>query len=82
MDHYKEVTKLCTEYVNTTCDICGNDVCPHGNLVDRVELSHEEGEDSYDESFTSTLSVDMCGKCFKRHIVPTLKDAGLNVKYK
>ena len=82
MNHYKEVSKLCTEYVNTTCDICGNDVCPPGNDVDRVELSHEAGWESYGEAFTDTLSVDMCGKCFKRHIVPALKDAGLKVTYK
>jgi len=71
---------------STICEICGKDTDTEneGNSFNKVVITHDFGErwagsaDHNSESFSPCI----CGKCFKKKIIPFLKSLGVNTEYK
>jgi hypothetical protein len=63
-----------------TCDMCKEKIQDTGAYdVNDVRVSHEFGEHYPEDRYTTTVSVDLCGKCFDNRLVPWLKEQGCEV---
>jgi hypothetical protein len=60
----------------TFCDLCGCSLDSKYYEVDDVEIEYRKGA-SYPEGGGGTsVTVDMCGNCFKTELIPWLKGRG------
>ena len=84
MKHIKTVQRHYKEDIVdfTTCDMCKK-IIPYPSTydVDEVRVSHEFGAQYPDpqDRYTTTVSIDLCGKCFDGRLIPWLKEQGCDV---
>lgn len=75
MKHYKTIevpARTERNHVHTTCDLCGEKIASCVHEVDEVVIEHRTGEQYPAGGWGTTISVDMCGKCFDTKLTPWL----------
>jgi hypothetical protein len=86
MRQYETKIKTITyeNIVKITCDICGNEISNDRRSYYRDEctIMHEYGTEYSDGSDLLQFKPDICTSCFEKHIIPFLKDLGVNIEYK
>ena len=86
MKHYikKEIPAkpATTEEVfdKVTCDLCGNDIIEDQYKVDEVQVKHRTGDEYPEGGYGDEVSVDMCGDCFDKKLLPWLREQGVEPK--
>lgn len=80
MKHMKtvEVPATTRDVVNfVACDLCGAKISVRGYEIDEVEVRHKTGNNYPEGGSGNETSVDMCGKCFDKKLVPWLRSQGV-----
>jgi len=91
--HYKKIEyiEVREELDKITCDICGKEFFPETSKKDIVSynqvcMSHTKGfiYDAYGDYHDGriTLTLDICGACFRDRIKPFLKNIGVEIQYR
>lgn len=86
--HYKKIEyiEVREELDKITCDICGKEFFPETSKKDIVSYNQVYG-DYHDGRITLTdgritLTLDICGACFRDRIKPFLKNIGVGIQYR
>jgi hypothetical protein len=79
MEHTKEIavpatTRVIVDFV--TCDICGAKIWEPGYEVNEVEVRHKTGANYPEGGSGEETSVDICGECFDKKLLPWLRSQG------
>ena len=85
MKHYKEIkipAKTEMHIYKTTCDMCGRDIKRDAYDAEEVEIKHRTGEVYPEGGSGEVTSIDMCGECFEKKLVPWLKSNGVEIRTK
>jgi hypothetical protein len=69
--------------IKTVCDLCNKEIHNSLHNVDEVTIERKHGNNyGADGGNITTDSVDLCGECFDKNLVPWLKSQGVTIRSK